>query len=103
MGNCLRRAQVQSLTWPLLESLNDVALERRLFPAPVVPSAGCSQRRLTDRPPSIPVQFSNAWVSVVGSNEFAKLVKKEAWDHPNERPCAQNNDDWLFGSCVSRR
>ena len=32
------------------------------------------------------------------AQEFAKRVNKEAWDHPNERPRAQNDDDgWLFG------
>ena len=32
------------------------------------------------------------------AQEFAKRVNKEAWDHPDERPRAQNDDDgWLFG------
>ena len=35
VGEYLRRAEVQGLTWPLPESLDDAELERRLFPAPL--------------------------------------------------------------------
>ena len=36
VGKYIRRAEVQSLSWPLPEPLDDAALERRLFPAPVL-------------------------------------------------------------------
>ena len=36
VGKYIRRAEVQGLSWPLPEPLDDAALERRLFPAPVV-------------------------------------------------------------------
>ena len=32
------------------------------------------------------------------TQQFLKRVNKEAWDHPDERPRVQNDDDgWLFG------
>ena len=36
VGKYIRRAEVQGLSWPLPEPLDDAALERRLFPAPVL-------------------------------------------------------------------
>ena len=39
VGKHLRRAERQGLTWPLPESLDDAALERRLFASSAPPSA----------------------------------------------------------------
>ena len=36
VGKYIRRAEEQGLSWPLPEPLDDAALERRLFPAPVL-------------------------------------------------------------------
>ena len=36
VGKYIRRAEVQGLSWPLPEPLDDAALTRRLFPAPVL-------------------------------------------------------------------
>ena len=36
VGKYIRRPEVQGLSWPLPEPLDDAALERRLFPAPVL-------------------------------------------------------------------
>ena len=36
VGKYIRRAEMQGLSWPLPEPLDDAALERRLFPAPVL-------------------------------------------------------------------
>ena len=36
VGKYIRRAEVQGLSWPLPEPLDDAALERRLFPTPVL-------------------------------------------------------------------
>ncbi len=34
VGECLRRAQEAGITWPLVETLDETALERRLYPPP---------------------------------------------------------------------
>ena len=45
VGKYIGRAEVQGVSWPLLESLDDAALERRLFPVPVL---SATQRPLPD-------------------------------------------------------
>ena len=40
VGKYIRRAEEQGLSWPLPEPLDDAALERRLFPAPVLSAQG---------------------------------------------------------------
>ena len=41
VGKYIRRAEEQGLSWPLPEPLDDAALERRLFPAPVLSATQC--------------------------------------------------------------
>ena len=99
-GRGMNECHFFSLPWPreALEGLGDRDVSLKITLSYFVePNPGSSASFDPYRYQSHGLQFDLKRRSET-AQEFAKRVNKEAWDHPNERPRAQNDDDgWLFG------
>ncbi len=99
-GRGMKECHFYSLPWPreALEGLSDRDVSLKVTLSYFVePNPGSSASFDPYRYQSHGLRFDLKRRSET-AQDFMKRVNKEAWDHPEERPRAQNDDDgWLFG------